>query len=287
MSQSQHLTDIMERHQRTCNMQVVFVDIEKYSQRRTVSQIEVVDAFTDCLGKALHDISKEYLEYTQANGLNFQKDIIRLPTGDGVAVVFSFDGLHDIHLKFAKALLRHTHELKAANSCDKFQAQGWCNCHPTFNVKIGISEGKGIIFKDVNDLFNVAGGVVNMAARVMGFGERNHIMFTDEAFSQIVDMIDDPNMVDHFVTYADVEIKHKHKITIYQYKDADSQGLNNEPPTELVLKQRMNKIQEEWRSAGFGFPSVDMEKTDPKVMLDQVEAIGKVFKQNFLLPSHA
>ena len=101
MNASQHLTDIMAQHNQIANMQVVFVDVEKYSKRRTLTQIQVVDALTHCLKAALAGISEKYVEYAQANSLNFKTDIIRLPTGDGAAIVFTFDGLHDIHLEFA------------------------------------------------------------------------------------------------------------------------------------------------------------------------------------------
>jgi hypothetical protein len=66
----------------------------------------VVDSFTACLREALNQTAKSYIDYVQANNLNFGTDVIKIPTGDGAAVIFSFEGLHDIHLNFARELLR-------------------------------------------------------------------------------------------------------------------------------------------------------------------------------------
>jgi class 3 adenylate cyclase len=200
--ESQHLSQIMEKHNRIANMQVVFTDIEKYSMRRTQAQIDVIDALMQCMKDALASISKTYIEYSQSRALNFQSDIITLPTGDGAATVFTFDGLHDIHLSFALSLLESAQSLRDKESCAKFKDEGWCNCHPYFNLRIGISEGKGIIFKDLREQYNVAGGVVNMSARIMGLGDRNQIMFTQEGYNQIVDMVDDPHLVGARLQYC-------------------------------------------------------------------------------------
>src|SRR5579883_3218564 len=189
---SNHLDEILSRQNRTTNLQVVFMDIEKYSQRRTLTQIDVIDAFTVCLRNSLSEISKKYVNYSQENGINFKEDIITLPTGDGAAVVFTFNGLHSIHLDFAKTVLQQVFDHNSRHMCPKFAAQGWCNCHSSFFVRIGISEGKGVLYHDVNSRYNVAGNVINMAARVMGQADRSQIVFTEEAYRQIIDLIDDP-----------------------------------------------------------------------------------------------
>jgi class 3 adenylate cyclase len=261
----------MEKHQRTANLQVVFVDIEKYSQRRTLTQIDVVDNFTSSLREAFSDISKRCLEYAQANDLNFQKDIIVLPTGDGSAVVFSFDGLHDIHLEFAKMLLANTYAKNQKEQCERFNQEGWCNCHPHFNLRVGVSEGKGIVYRDVNDCYNVAGSVVNMASRVMSIAERNQILFTSDAYAMIVDMVDDPKMVDHFVEFSNVDIKHGLKIKVYQYVDPSLPYLNSTPPADLMLKKRLKSLIDKMRSPGLGFPDIDLDQLDRKTLIDKAE----------------
>jgi len=277
--QSSHLSEIMEKHNRIANLQVVFTDIEKYSKRRTLTQISVIDALTTCMKEALAAVSKKYIEYSQANDLNFQADIISLPTGDGAATIFSFDGLHDIHLSFALSLLESAQGLREKEPCAKFQEEGWCNCHPYFNLRIGISEGKGIVFRDLRNEFNVAGGVVNMAARVMGLADRNQIMFTEEAYNQIVDMVDDPHLVDLFTEFAEVELKHNLKIKIYQFVDKSYPFLNTNPAEDLILKKRAKAVMDKMRAAGLPLPPTDLPEPAKTMMLEQMERMADVFSQ--------
>jgi hypothetical protein len=235
--------------------------------------------------EALSLVSKKYIEYSQSRGLNFQSDIISLPTGDGAATVFTFDGLHDIRLSFAIKLLENAQNLRDKDTCAKFNEEGWCNCHPYFNLRIGISEGKGIIFKDLRDQYNVAGGVVNMAARIMGLADSNQIMFTQEAYNQIVDMVDDPHFVDLFAEFADIEIKHNMKIKVYQFIDKSLSFLSSDNPEDLTLKKRAKDAIDKMRDAGFPIPAngvLPVERTRlvelMEGMVDMITQIGKKAK---------
>lgn len=262
MTESTHLHAIMEKHHRTANFQVVFIDIEKYSKRRTLAQIEVIDALTECMKKALSAVSQKYIDYAQTNSLNFSTDIITLATGDGAATIFTFDGLHDIHLCFALKVLENAYKLRAQEKCEKFEAEGWCNCHPYFGLRVGVSEGKGIVFKDTNDQYNVAGGVVNMAARVMGVADRNQIMFTEEAHAQIVDMVDDPHFVDRFREYSDIGLKHNVTVNVYQFVDKSFPFLNTEPPYDLTIKTRAKALLDKLSDLGIRVPPIEKNRSD-------------------------
>lgn len=276
---SKHLASIMEQHNRIANLQVVFLDVEKYSCRRTLTQIQVVDELTACLKHAFSTISKRYVEYAQANSINFQTDVIRLPTGDGAAIVFSFDGLHDIHLHFALAALKFAHEKSSENLCVKFQNDGWCNCHSNFNITVGISEGRGVIYKDLNSNFNVAGSVINMAARMGCIAERNQIIFTEDAYHQIIDMVDDPHLVDHFVAFPGIKIKHGVRMTAYQYIDQQAQFLNCQPPKDLVAYQQMQGALQKLSTSGLG-PRFDPDTID---QVDRSELAQNMSKMADLL----
>jgi hypothetical protein len=268
----------MEHHNRIANMQVVFVDVEKYSRRRTLTQIQVIDALTECFKKALAAVSQSYIGYAQANSLNFQTDIIKLPTGDGAAIIFTFDGLHDVHLSFAKQLLQAVYQFNGQHPCEKFALEGWCNCHANFNICIGLSEGKGIVFKDLNGSFNVAGGVINMAGRMMSIADRNQIVFTEEGYRQIVDMVDDPGLGDHFVQFADAKIKHGLKLNVYQYVDESLPFLNSRPPEDLLLSRMAAGTLKKMRATGFNLPfDQGLSKPgDRKAMLQQMEQLADV-----------
>jgi hypothetical protein len=241
-SESTLLAEIIEKHNRTANMQVIFIDVEKYSRRRTITQGWVIDSFTVLLRDALQDTAKEFVDFAGKTNFNFQRDIIILPTGDGAAVVFPFTNIPGAHLFFAKALLKRIYEKNHQNPCEDFLKNGWCNCHANLYVRIGISDGHAVVYKDINGGFNVAGGVINMAARVMGMVERSQIAFTKPAYERIIDMVDDPYLVKYFVTIKDVKIKHGERIDIFQYIGQGEPYINSSPPAELTLMTKSTDV---------------------------------------------
>lgn len=277
VSVSKHLDQIIDKHDHIANLQVAFVDIEKYSQRRTLTQTAVIDRFMKCLANALEKVSQQYVSYAQTNDVNFQNDIVKLPTGDGAAVAFSFDGIHDIHLTFAKALLQEIEALNQTTPCDKFSEQGWCNCHPNFGVRIGISEGRGIVYKDINSNYNVAGSVVNSAARVMNAGDRNQILFTDDAHDQIVDMVDDPDLVDRFRVFRDVRIKHNIKVVLHQYLGEGESYISSDPPDQLAYAERSQEVLRKLSGSGLPMPNMDDAYTNKDQMLKAMELVASTF----------
>ena len=115
-------------------------------------------------------------------------------------------------------------------TCEKFDEAHWCNCHENFNLRVGISEGRTVLYRDVNNNYNVAGFAINSAARVMGCVDANQIAFTAPAYTQIIDMVDEPSLDEHFREYANVRIKHDERTSIYQYFDDEAVGLNSGEP---------------------------------------------------------
>jgi hypothetical protein len=285
MTKSAHLANIIEKHNRTTSVSVVFVDVEKYSKRRTVNQIAVVDALTECLRQALLQTARLYISYAQANSLNFETDIIRLPTGDGAAIIFSFEGLHDIHLNFARELLRIIDDKNRQNFCEKFTKQGWCNCHSNFNLTIGISEGKGIIYTDLNENYNVAGSVINMAARAMGKADRNQIVLTQEAYTQLIEMDEDATLADKFQAF-EVDLKHGLQVQIYQYCNQADSFVNSSPPRDLVQAKRAEGVINALRQSGLPMPDHRAyDNIDKDKMLDSMEAFVAQFFSAGELPT--
>ena len=260
-------------------MQVVFVDIEKYSRRRTVNQISVVDALTDSLKHALTETSKHFLTYAQENTLNFDTDVIRLPTGDGAAMVFTFEGLHDVHLEFSKHFLKSVHDKNISNPCAKFDDDGWCNCHANFNVTTGIADGKGILYQDLNGNYNVAGNVINLAARAMGKCDSNQILFSEDAFSQMVELDADAQLVESFFKY-EVEIKHGETINVFQYRNEALEYLNSLPPTKLEISRKSEELMSVMASAGFPVPNKSaIGKLDDKTLLENMDGMAELMQK--------
>lgn len=224
------------------NLQVVFVDIEKYSARSAVTQAGVIEVFTGCLRDALRQltsISGELANHVGKNaGLSLEADVVKLPTGDGALVAFPYDAVADLHLGFAKRLLEEVDRKRVP--CGDFQADGWCNCHPSnFGLRVGISSGVSIVYKDINDNYNVAGGVVNLAARVMDVGDSGQIIFTDSAHETLSEH--KPELVrNHFEELKDIRIK-RGFINAHQYISKDEPYINSGPPTEVALRGLLHK----------------------------------------------
>lgn len=96
-----------------------FFDIMNYSLRRTLNQVIIIESFMECIRNALKETSKEFIDYCQDNNINFLNDVIFIPTGDGAAVVFPFSGIHDVHLFFAKSLLKNISNVNK-DDCEKY-----------------------------------------------------------------------------------------------------------------------------------------------------------------------
>lgn len=247
MKNSKYLSDIYDTKNGTANLQVVFSDIVGYSNRKSSIQKEVIDNFTKINQNALEILSQKYIKYAQENDINIDKDIIKIPTGDGLAVIFLFEGLHSIHLDFARIVLEKIHEHNISNNCKRFEDQGWCNCHDNFDLRIGLSEGKGIIYKDINENYNVAGKTINMTARAMDLGDANSILVTKEAYENIIDMTSDVTLEDDFEVFEEIKIKHGMKLNIYQYCPK-CDYINSEVPEKINNELLMRNVRETFSS---------------------------------------
>ena len=84
------------------------------------------------------------------------EQLVRLPTGDGMALVF-----------------RNSSEEPAQCALEIAQA---LKTHPEIAVRMGIHSGPVSEVIDVNERTNVAGAGINMAQRVMDCGDAGHIL---------------------------------------------------------------------------------------------------------------
>ncbi len=222
----------MSSRNSTCSMQVVFVDIVAYSKRKTHAQVKVIDAFMKSLEEALSETARQYIEYTHKNvDLNIRRDVVLLPAGDGAAIAFPFEGLHEMHLSFSRHLFRIVDQANKQSNCDFFREHGWCDCHSAFQLRCGISEGKLILYKDLNSNYNIAGDTVNMAARVMGLAGGGQIIFTERGYSELAELV--PGIDKQFRRYPAILIKHNVKINLYQYIDSNQPGIDVSCLSEL------------------------------------------------------
>jgi TolB-like protein/class 3 adenylate cyclase/Tfp pilus assembly protein PilF len=126
---------------------VLFVDIVGYSKLLINEQRESLEELNQVVR------GTEAFRAAEAAG-----KLTRLPTGDGMALVFSTtpDAPVECALQISKAL----------------------KSRPELRVRMGVHSGPVSGITDVNDRSNVAGGGINMAQRVMDCGDAGHILLS-------------------------------------------------------------------------------------------------------------
>ena len=133
---------------------VLFLDIVGYSKLLIEEQKERLDQLTKIvLGTAqVRDSTDEQL--------------VRLPTGDGMALVFHHSAEEPARcaLEIAEALRKH----------------------PEIPVRMGIHSGPVSEVTDVSGRSNIAGAGINMAQRVMDCGDAGHILLSQHVADDLV-----------------------------------------------------------------------------------------------------
>jgi TolB-like protein/class 3 adenylate cyclase/Tfp pilus assembly protein PilF len=126
---------------------VLFIDIVGYSKL-------LIDEQRDYL-HTLNEVVRETESFRAAEAAG---KLTRLPTGDGMALVFATtpDAPVSCALQISKAL----------------------RSHPEVQVRMGIHSGPVSGITDVNDRSNVAGAGINLAQRVMDCGDAGHILLS-------------------------------------------------------------------------------------------------------------
>src|SRR5206468_960397 len=123
------------------------------------------------------------------------EQLVRLPTGDGMALVFHHSAEEPAHcaLEIAEALLKH----------------------PELPVRMGIHSGPVSEVKDVSGRTNIAGAGINMAQRVMDCGDAGHILLSQHVAD---DLIQYRQWAPRLRDLGDCEVKHGvrlHLVNLY------------------------------------------------------------------------
>jgi TolB-like protein/class 3 adenylate cyclase len=124
---------------------VLFIDIVGYSKLLVNQQSELL--------RELNEVVTSTNEFREAEA---EGKLIRLPTGDGMALVFRTDpeAAAQCALEIARALKEH----------------------PRIELRMGIHSGPVNEVVDVNQRQNIAGAGINLAQRVMDCGDAGHIL---------------------------------------------------------------------------------------------------------------
>jgi TolB-like protein/class 3 adenylate cyclase/Tfp pilus assembly protein PilF len=163
---------------------VLFIDIVGYSKLLITEQSELL--------RRLSDVVRETEQFRAADT---EGKLVRLPTGDGMALVF-----RDNPEAPVKCALELSKRLKA---------------HPELRVRMGIHSGPVNEVADVNERANITGAGINIAQRVMDCGEAGHILLS----KHVVDDLEQyPRWRPHLHDLGECEVKHGvrvHVVNLY------------------------------------------------------------------------
>jgi serine/threonine protein kinase len=176
---------------------VLFTDIVAYSRLPMDQQQD-----------ALHHLQEAVRETKEFARAQASDQLIRLPTGDGMALVFQGD---------VEAPVRCALELHRI-------LRRW----PEVKLRMGIHTGPVYRVEDINAARNVAGGGINMAQRVMDCGDAGHILIS-KTVADVLEQVSTWNTALHDL--GEAEVKHGVRVHIYNLYTDDAG--NRELPQKL------------------------------------------------------
>src|ERR1700746_3079220 len=135
---------------------VLLIDVVGYSKLLVNEQVET-----------MQELNRIVRETECFRAAETKDKLIRLPTGDGMALLF-FENLEQpvrCALEIAEALQNH----------------------PEIQVRMGIHSGPVNQVPDVNDRINIAGAGINVAQRVLDCGDAGHILLSKHVADDLVE----------------------------------------------------------------------------------------------------
>jgi TolB-like protein/Tfp pilus assembly protein PilF len=176
---------------------VLFIDMVGYSKLLVSEQREVL--------QQLNDVVRNAPQFGKSNAAG---KLIRIPSGDGMALVFFQSPEEPVHcaMEIARALKNH----------------------PQVRVRMGVHSGPVNQVTDVNDRANVAGVGINFAQRVMDCGDAGHILLSKRVADDLAqDRLWQPLLHE----LGEIEVKHGVKLEIVNLYNTELG--NPEPPRRL------------------------------------------------------
>src|SRR5437773_10249469 len=166
---------------------VLFIDIVGYSKLLVNEQREVL--------QQLNDIVRGSPQFGKSNAAG---KLIRIPSGDGMALVFFQSPEEPVHcaMEIARTLKNH----------------------PQVRVRMGVHSGPVNQVTDVNDRVNVAGAGINFAQRVMDCADAGHILLSKRVAD---DLSQDRLWQPLLHELGEIEVKHGVKLGIVNLYTAE------------------------------------------------------------------
>ena len=181
---------------------VLFIDIVGYSKLLITQQSEQVET--------LKAIVRGTEQFKKAES---EGKLLRLPTGDGGALVFRTSSEAPV-----LCAMEISKELKK---------------YPELHVRMGIHSGPVNEIPDLNEQANIAGAGINIAQRVMNCGDAGHILLSQHVAD---DLEHYPRWQPYLRSLGECEVKHGARIGVVNlYND---QVGNPKKPTKLLAVQQ-------------------------------------------------
>jgi TolB-like protein/Tfp pilus assembly protein PilF len=181
---------------------VLFIDVVGYSKLLVKQQSQLL--------RELNEVVSGTNEFREADSAG---KLIRLPTGDGMALVFRTDpeGPAQCAMEIARAL----------------------KSHPAIQLRMGIHSGPVDEVADVNQRSNIAGAGINMAQRVMDCGDAGHILLSRRVAE---DLEQDDRWRTLLHDLGTCEVKHGTRIGVANlYSDGIG---NSQLPTKFQVQKK-------------------------------------------------
>ena len=177
------MSSIQEPHLRLEVGHILFLDIVGFSRLLADEQKELV--------QELNQIVRETKQFQAAEA---EGKLTRLPTGDGMVLVFTNDPEAPVEC--------------ALEISQKLQSR------PQLKLRMGIHSGPVNPFADVNDQSNLAGAGINVAQRVVGCGDAGHILLSKHFAEDLEHYV---QWRSHLHDIGRVEVKHGARISVVNF----------------------------------------------------------------------
>src|SRR4051794_25764447 len=182
---------------------VLCIDIVGYSKLLINEQTEQIQTLREIVR------GTEQFRLAEAQG-----KLVRLPTGDGGALVFRNSPEAPV-----LCALEISKELKA---------------HPEMHVRMGIHSGPVNEITDLNEQANIAGAGINIAQRVMDCGDAGHILLSKHVAD---DLEHYPRWQPYLHPLGECEVKHGARIGVVNLHN-DEAGNPRSPKKLQAVQQR-------------------------------------------------
>jgi len=192
---------------------VLFIDVVGYSKLLVKQQSELLSE--------LNEVVSGTNEFQQADSAG---KLIRLPTGDGMALVFRTNTEAPV-----ECAMEITRALKS---------------HPAIQLRMGIHSGPVNEVVDVNQRANIAGAGINMAQRVMDCGDTGHILLSKHVAE---DLEQDDRWRPLLHDLGTCEVKHGVRVGVTNLY-SDEVGNPQLPKKFQTLKKHRSHVH--WAEAG-------------------------------------